>query len=180
MSATGPPTPSSSPTKALIPPGTCDYFFPSYICLPFHSLADLTDANIVMKSLNSTLFPGLHGNVQVHSGFANEHAQTISIILNQVKSLISRYSATSVTLVSILLPPQFVLIISRLVSLSEERLLNSIACSWPSTCHSTSLSKASVTLSGPLYLVQPFVFFMIFVWKQYRTHRICRYPIFSG
>lgn len=64
------------------------------------SLADLTDLDIPMENLDPTLFPGVDDTVQVHSGFANEHAQSASIILNEVRSLISRYGATSVTLVS--------------------------------------------------------------------------------
>ena len=63
-----------------------------------------------MKNLDSTLFPGVESSVQVHSGFANEHAQTAAIILDQVKSLIARYDATSVTLVCILVSPYLVLI----------------------------------------------------------------------
>ncbi|KAG1772392.1 Alpha/Beta hydrolase protein [Suillus occidentalis] len=39
------------------------------------------------------------GSVEVHSGFADEHALTASIILKEVKSLISQYNANSVTLV---------------------------------------------------------------------------------
>ncbi|KAF8442971.1 Alpha/Beta hydrolase protein [Boletus edulis BED1] len=62
-------------------------------------LSDLTDVGIIMTSLDPTLFPGVDSSVQVHSGFANEHTQTAQIILNQVKSLISQYGATSVTLV---------------------------------------------------------------------------------
>ncbi|KAG6377045.1 alpha beta-hydrolase [Boletus reticuloceps] len=66
---------------------------------PIQLRSDLTDVGIIMKSLDPTLFPGLDSSVQVHSGFANEHTQTAQIILNQVKSLISQYGATSVTLV---------------------------------------------------------------------------------
>ncbi|KAG9315830.1 hypothetical protein JVU11DRAFT_3479 [Chiua virens] len=40
-----------------------------------HRFADLTDVDIVMESLDSTLFPGIDTSVQVHSGFANEHAK---------------------------------------------------------------------------------------------------------
>lgn len=103
MSVIGPPpTLSSSPTRALIPPN-CNSFFPllDYIRLPSHSLSDLTDVNIVMKNLDSTLFPGVDSSIQVHSGFADEHAKTARTILNQVESLISHYGAASVTLVCI-------------------------------------------------------------------------------
>ncbi|KAF8133739.1 alpha beta-hydrolase [Boletus edulis] len=66
---------------------------------PIQLSSDLTDVGIIMTSLDPTLFPGVDSSVQVHSGFANEHTQTAQIILNQVKSLISQYGATSVTLV---------------------------------------------------------------------------------
>ncbi|KAI9573644.1 Alpha/Beta hydrolase protein [Boletus coccyginus] len=66
---------------------------------PAQLLSDLTDVNLVMEKLDSTLFPGVDNSVQVHSGFANEHAQTAPTILNRVKSLISQHGATSVTLI---------------------------------------------------------------------------------
>ncbi|KAH7911717.1 Alpha/Beta hydrolase protein [Hygrophoropsis aurantiaca] len=66
---------------------------------PTQFLSDLTDADIPMENLNATLFPGVDSSVEVHSGFANEHAQTASIILAEVKSLIAQYGATMVTLV---------------------------------------------------------------------------------
>lgn len=65
------------------------------------SLSDLTDANFIMEKLNSTLFPGVNSDVEVHGGFADEQALTASIILDEVKSLISQYNANTVTLVSI-------------------------------------------------------------------------------
>ncbi|KAH7928461.1 alpha/beta-hydrolase [Leucogyrophana mollusca] len=66
---------------------------------PTQFLSDLTDVDIPMENLDPTLFPGVDSSVEVHSGFANEHAQTASIILAEVKSLISQYSASTVTLV---------------------------------------------------------------------------------
>ncbi|KIK93724.1 hypothetical protein PAXRUDRAFT_33881 [Paxillus rubicundulus Ve08.2h10] len=64
---------------------------------PAQLLSDLTDADILMENLDPTLFPGVDDTVQVHSGFSNEHAQSASIILNEVRNLISEYGATSVT-----------------------------------------------------------------------------------
>ncbi|KAG1885084.1 alpha beta-hydrolase [Suillus subluteus] len=61
--------------------------------------ADLTDANALTRRLDPTLFPGVDSNVEVHSGLADEHARTASIILKEVKSLISQYNAKSVTLI---------------------------------------------------------------------------------
>ncbi|KAG2028438.1 Alpha/Beta hydrolase protein, partial [Suillus americanus] len=66
---------------------------------PTQLLADLTDANAFMERLDPMLFPGVDSSVEVHSGFANEHALTANIILKEVKSLISRYNANSVALV---------------------------------------------------------------------------------
>ncbi|KAG2037817.1 Alpha/Beta hydrolase protein [Suillus americanus] len=66
---------------------------------PTQLLSDLTDADIPMEPLDPTLFPGVNSSVEVHSGFANEHALTASIILKEVESLISQYNANSVTLV---------------------------------------------------------------------------------
>lgn len=115
MSVIGlPPTLSSLLTRALTPPN-CNRFFHllDHIRLPSHSLSDLTDVDIVMENLDSTLFPGVDSSVHVHSGFANEHAKTAPVILNQAKSLISQYGATSVTLVCISLSlslPRLVLI----------------------------------------------------------------------
>ena len=42
---------------------------------PFPSLADLTDGDLVLDSLDSSLFPNLSPSIQVHQGFANEHAK---------------------------------------------------------------------------------------------------------
>ena len=39
-----------------------------------HSLADLTDIDLFFTGLDPTLFPGLPSSIQVHSGFAAEHA----------------------------------------------------------------------------------------------------------
>lgn len=39
------------------------------------SLADLTDLDIPLTNLDSTLFPGLSSSIKVHSGFAAEHAK---------------------------------------------------------------------------------------------------------
>ena len=38
-------------------------------------LADLTDLNFFLQGLDPTLFPGLPSSIQVHEGFANEHAK---------------------------------------------------------------------------------------------------------
>ncbi|VDC03298.1 unnamed protein product [Peniophora sp. CBMAI 1063] len=57
----------------------------------------LTDVDFVFADLDSTLFPGAPSGVQVHKGFADEHAQTATDILASVKSLLSSHSGASVT-----------------------------------------------------------------------------------
>ncbi|KAI9440856.1 lipase [Lactarius indigo] len=57
---------------------------------PTSILADLTDIDVFMTNLDSTLFPGLPSSIQVHSGFAAEHAKTAQTILAQ-------HGASSVT-----------------------------------------------------------------------------------
>ncbi|VDC03329.1 unnamed protein product [Peniophora sp. CBMAI 1063] len=61
--------------------------------------SDLTDINIAMATLDSTLFPGVPSGVQVHKGFSDVQKQTASLILKEVKSLMSANSVNSVTLV---------------------------------------------------------------------------------
>ena len=38
-------------------------------------LADLTDADIIRGTLDSTLFPGISSSITVHEGFRNEQAK---------------------------------------------------------------------------------------------------------
>ncbi|KAI6039317.1 Alpha/Beta hydrolase protein [Pisolithus marmoratus] len=66
---------------------------------PFQLESVLTDVNISLGSLDPSLFPGVGSNVQVHSGFANEHALTAPTILAEVNKLLTQYSAASVTLI---------------------------------------------------------------------------------
>ncbi|EJF58128.1 alpha/beta-hydrolase [Dichomitus squalens LYAD-421 SS1] len=63
---------------------------------PTQFLSDLTDVDIPMENLNSDLFPGVSSDVQVHSGFANEHAKTATIILDEVKKQLSSSGASTV------------------------------------------------------------------------------------
>lgn len=62
--------------------------------------SDLTDADFFLTSLDPSLFPNLPNGVEVHEGFAAEHALTASTILSTVKKVISDHGATTVTLVS--------------------------------------------------------------------------------
>ncbi|OBZ71698.1 Lipase [Grifola frondosa] len=66
---------------------------------PTALLSDLTDIEIPLKNLDATLFPGVSSSVEVHEGFANEHAQTASTILTETKRLIQVNGATTVMLV---------------------------------------------------------------------------------
>ncbi|KAG6828967.1 hypothetical protein H0H92_006149 [Tricholoma furcatifolium] len=61
--------------------------------------ADLTDLDIVMGSLDSTLFPGVDSSVEVHEGFRDEQAKTATTILSAVQDVIAAHSATQVTVV---------------------------------------------------------------------------------
>jgi len=66
---------------------------------PTQLVADLTDVDILMANPDPTLFPGLSSSIEVHQGFADEHAKTATTILAEVKRLLSQYGANSVTLV---------------------------------------------------------------------------------
>ncbi|KAF8164407.1 lipase class 3 family protein [Pholiota molesta] len=61
--------------------------------------ADLTDVDVILESLNPSLFPGVSSSVKTHSGFANEQAKTAATILSAVQTTIRTHSATVVTIV---------------------------------------------------------------------------------
>ncbi|KAF8799866.1 lipase class 3 family protein [Phlegmacium glaucopus] len=61
--------------------------------------ADVTDADLLLESLDPTLFPGVSPSIHAHSGFANEQAKTATEILSAVKSAIATHGATKVTIV---------------------------------------------------------------------------------
>ncbi|KAI0027803.1 lipase [Vararia minispora EC-137] len=62
-------------------------------------VADLTDINIIMGTLNSTLFPGVPSSVKVHEGFRNVQEKTATTILADVRSALTAHSASKVTVV---------------------------------------------------------------------------------
>ncbi|GLB37516.1 putative lipase (class 3) [Lyophyllum shimeji] len=66
---------------------------------PTQLVSVLTDANILMDPLDTSLFPGVGSNVLVHDGFRNAHALTATKILAEVKKLMSSKSTKSVTIV---------------------------------------------------------------------------------
>ncbi|KAH7922225.1 alpha/beta-hydrolase [Leucogyrophana mollusca] len=58
----------------------------------------ITDADIVFTTLDSTLFPGISSDIEVHSGFADAQADTATDVLAAVESTMSTYGTTSVTI----------------------------------------------------------------------------------
>jgi hypothetical protein len=56
-------------------PKTPDWNWPDGIVIFSFRLADLTDLDFFLQGLDPTLFPGLPSSIQVHQGFANEHAK---------------------------------------------------------------------------------------------------------
>lgn len=63
-----------------------------------YSLSVLTDANIILSSLSTALFPGVSSSVKVHSGFKDAHASTAAVVLATVKKILAEKGATKVTL----------------------------------------------------------------------------------
>ncbi|KAN0088313.1 Alpha/Beta hydrolase fold [Tylopilus felleus] len=59
----------------------------------------VTDADFFLTNLNSTLFPGISSDIEVHSGFADEQALTATDVLAAVQKTMSEYKTTSVTVV---------------------------------------------------------------------------------
>lgn len=51
------------------------------------SLPILTDADIIMTTLDSDLFPGLSSDIEVHSGFADAQAECVWTIIDLSKRL---------------------------------------------------------------------------------------------
>ena len=61
--------------------------------------SDLTDVDLLMRTLDSKLFPGVSSSVQVHEGFRDEHEKTALKILTEVKRLMSVTGSKSVVTV---------------------------------------------------------------------------------
>ncbi|KAK0490188.1 lipase [Armillaria luteobubalina] len=59
----------------------------------------ITDLEFFLESLDSSLFPGIGSNIEVHSGFKKAQADTPTKVLSSVKTAMSAFSTTSVTLV---------------------------------------------------------------------------------
>ncbi|KAG1863549.1 Alpha/Beta hydrolase protein [Suillus subalutaceus] len=59
----------------------------------------ITDADFFLTTLDSTLFPGISSDIEVHNGFGDAQASTATDVLAAVESAMSTYSTTSVTMV---------------------------------------------------------------------------------
>jgi len=59
----------------------------------------VTDVDFFLTNLNSTLFPGVSSSIQVHNGFADEHAKTADSVLAAVKTALQQSSLNKVTVV---------------------------------------------------------------------------------
>lgn len=64
-----------------------------------YRFADLTDSDIVLMTPSGMLFPGLPSSIEVHIGFASDHAKSATAILAAVQKALAMHSASSVTLV---------------------------------------------------------------------------------
>jgi len=64
---------------------------------PEEILPLVTDADIVLINLDSSLFPGLSSSIEVHSGFADAQASTATDVLAAVQTTMSRYGTSHVT-----------------------------------------------------------------------------------
>ncbi|KAG2057508.1 alpha/beta-hydrolase [Suillus hirtellus] len=59
----------------------------------------ITDADFFLTSLDSTLFPGISSDIEVHNGFLDAQTSTATDVLAAVESAMSTYGTTSVTMV---------------------------------------------------------------------------------
>jgi len=58
----------------------------------------VTDGDIVLENLDSTLFPGISSSIKVHSGFATSQASSATDVLSAVQSTMSKYDTSTVTI----------------------------------------------------------------------------------
>ncbi|KAG1799593.1 Alpha/Beta hydrolase protein [Suillus variegatus] len=59
----------------------------------------VTDADFFLTTLDSTFFPGISSDIEVHNGFQDAQTSTATDVLAAVESAMSTYSTTSVTMV---------------------------------------------------------------------------------
>jgi len=65
---------------------------------PDEILPLVTDGDIEKTTLDSSLFPGLSSDIEVHEGFADAQAKTATDVLSAVQSALSTYGANRVVL----------------------------------------------------------------------------------
>ncbi|KAI0271126.1 lipase [Russula aff. rugulosa BPL654] len=61
--------------------------------------ADLTDLDVLRTKLDPFIFPNIPDNIEVHKGFADEHAKTATLVLQAVQSLLQMHTTAMVTVV---------------------------------------------------------------------------------
>lgn len=61
--------------------------------------ADLTDLKLFKTGLDPSIFPNIPNGIEVHNGFADEHAKTAAYVLQAVDSLLQMYPGTMVTVI---------------------------------------------------------------------------------
>lgn len=66
---------------------------------PSEILPLVTDADFFLTSLDSSLFPGISSDIEVHNGFMNAQASTATEVLAAVQTTMSKYGTTTVTVV---------------------------------------------------------------------------------
>ncbi|KAJ3844688.1 Alpha/Beta hydrolase protein [Lentinula raphanica] len=66
---------------------------------PLQIESDLTDVEVLLGSLDTSLFPGVASSVQVHDGFRDEHAKTAKAILAEVETLLTSKNTKNVVAV---------------------------------------------------------------------------------
>lgn len=66
---------------------------------PSEILPLVTDADFFLTSLDSSLFPGISSDIEVHNGFMNAQASTATELLAAVQTTMSKYGTTTVTVV---------------------------------------------------------------------------------
>lgn len=66
---------------------------------PSEILPLVTDADFFLTTLDSTLFPGISSDIEVHNGFQDAQTSTATDVLAAVESAMSTYGTTSVTMV---------------------------------------------------------------------------------
>lgn len=66
---------------------------------PSEILPLITDADFFLTNLDSSLFPGISSDIEVHNGFGDAQASTAADVLAAVESAMSTYGTNSVTMV---------------------------------------------------------------------------------